>query len=884
MSSASTTPQPESGSAARRYDPLETEQRWQSHWQSLDLDRTPEPKEGQKAFYALSMFPYPSGSLHMGHVRNYVITDVIARAQRMRGDAVLHPMGWDAFGLPAENAAIERGIDPAVWTDRNIAQMKDQLARLGLSIDWTREQATCHEDYYRWTQWLFLELHDGGLAYQKEAQVNWDPIDQTVLANEQVDADGKSWRSGAVVEQRLLRQWFLKITDYADALLDDLKLLKGWPERVRTMQANWIGRSQGAEIRFALKHSPANKATDQAEIKVFTTRPDTLFGASYVVLAPEHPLVDAITTAEHRDQVTAFRDLMSSLSTEERTADDQPKRGIPIGAEVVNPVNGETLPVWIADYVLADYGTGAVMGVPAHDQRDFLFARRHELPLRVVIQVPGADEHLNDGQAWTEPGVLIHSGDFDGLPSDQAKQAITAKGEAEGWAEAKVQFRLRDWLISRQRYWGCPIPIIHCDSCGAVPVPREQLPVALPKDVDLSGRGGSPLAQLDEWANVPCPCCGKPAKRETDTMDTFMCSSWYFLRFADPHNTETPFTSEAIKRWLPVQQYVGGIEHAILHLLYARFFTKALRDRGLLTIDEPFERLLTQGMVQGVTYRNPRTGRYVAPALVSDEGDPRDPDDGGVLEVLFEKMSKSKHNGVAPADVIDRYGADTARMFILFKAPPEKDLEWDDADVEGQFRFLQRLWRLVESVATEGPARVSLVGKTSFSIDADSLSEVDKTVRRAVHTAIAEVSDDLSGDFQFNTAISELMKLSNALNGNLEQLSATVREEAVSVLIRLLAPFAPHLAEEFWHRLQGEGSVHLQPWPEHDSSALVQDTIELVIQVKGKVRGSLQAPADADKATLEALALSSDVAAKWLEGQPPKRVIVVPGKLVNLVP
>jgi len=882
--SSAKIPQPESGSAARRYDPLETEQRWQSHWQSLDLDRTPEPKEGQKAFYALSMFPYPSGSLHMGHVRNYVITDVIARAQRMRGDAVLHPMGWDAFGLPAENAAIERGIDPAVWTDRNIAQMKDQLARLGLSIDWTREQATCHADYYRWTQWLFLELHDGGLAYQKEAQVNWDPIDQTVLANEQVDADGKSWRSGAVVEQRLLRQWFLKITDYADALLDDLKLLKGWPERVRTMQANWIGRSQGAEIRFALKHPSAHAATDQGEIKVFTTRPDTLFGASYVVLAPEHPLVDAITTAEHRDQVTAFRDLMASLSTEERTADDQPKRGIPIGAEVLNPVNGETLPVWIADYVLADYGTGAVMGVPAHDQRDFLFARRHELPLRVVIQVPGADEHLNDGQAWTEPGVLIHSGDFDGLPSDQAKQAITAKGEAEGWAEAKVQFRLRDWLISRQRYWGCPIPIIHCDSCGAVPVPRDQLPVTLPKDVDLSGRGGSPLAQLDEWANVPCPCCGKAAKRETDTMDTFMCSSWYFLRFADPRNTDTPFTSEAIKRWLPVQQYVGGIEHAILHLLYARFFTKALRDRGLLTIDEPFERLLTQGMVQGVTYRNPRTGRYVAPALVSDEGDPRDPEDGDVLEVLFEKMSKSKHNGVAPADVIDRYGADTARMFILFKAPPEKDLEWDDADVEGQFRFLQRLWRLVESVADEGPARVSLAGKTTFSVDADALSDVDKTVRRAVHTAIAEVSDDLSGDFQFNTAISELMKLSNALNGTLEQLSATVREEAVSVLIRLLAPFAPHLAEEFWHRLQGEGSVHLQPWPEHDSSALVQDTIELVIQVKGKVRGSLQAPADADKATLEALALSSDVAAKWLEGQPPKRVIVVPGKLVNLVP
>ncbi len=883
MSSASSSPQQESVSSARRYDPLATEQRWQSHWRTLNLDRTPEPKTGQKAFYALSMFPYPSGSLHMGHVRNYVITDVIARAQRMRGDAVLHPMGWDAFGLPAENAAIERGIDPAIWTDRNIAQMKDQLARLGLSIDWTREQATCHADYYRWTQWLFLELHDGGLAYQKEAQVNWDPIDQTVLANEQVDADGKSWRSGAVVEQRLLRQWFLKITDYADALLDDLRLLNGWPERVRTMQANWIGRSQGAEITFALKSQPGKASADQPEITVFTTRADTLFGASYVVLAPEHPLVDLITTPEHRDQVTAFRDLMASLSTEERTADDQPKRGLPIGAEVVNPVNGETLPVWIADYVLADYGTGAVMGVPAHDQRDFLFARRHELPVRVVIQVPGADEHLNDGQAWTEPGVLIHSGEFDGLPSAKAKAAITARGEEEGWAQSKVQFRLRDWLISRQRYWGCPIPIIHCDKCGAVPVPREQLPVTLPKEVDLSGRGGSPLAQLEGWSNVPCPCCGQAAKRETDTMDTFMCSSWYFLRFADAHNTKAPFTAEAVKRWLPVQQYVGGIEHAILHLLYARFFTKALRDRGLLSIDEPFERLLTQGMVQGVTYRNPRTGRYVAPASVHDQGDPRDPDDGGDLEVLFEKMSKSKHNGVAPADVIDRYGADTARMFILFKAPPEKDLEWDDADVEGQFRFLQRLWRLVESVATDGASKVNLAGKTTFSVP-DQLADVDKTVRRAVHTAIAEVSDDLSGDFQFNTAISELMKLSNTLSGSLEPLDASVRDEAVSVLIRLLAPFAPHLAEEFWHRLHGEGSVHLQPWPQHDPSALVQDTIELVIQVKGKVRGTLQAPADADKAALESLALNSDVAAKWLEGQAPRRVIVVPGKLVNLVP
>ena len=885
MSTESTTNLPESNNGQRRYDPLATEQRWQNHWSDINLDVTPPLDDDRAPFYALSMFPYPSGSLHMGHVRNYVITDVIARVQRMRGDAVLHPMGWDAFGLPAENAAIEREIDPGIWTDRNIDQMKDQLARLGLSIDWSREQATCHEDYYRWTQWLFLELLDGDLAYQKEAQVNWDPIDQTVLANEQVDADGKSWRSGAVVEQRLLRQWFLKITDYADALLDDLALLKGWPERVRTMQANWIGRSKGAEIRFSLhdQSSTPEESSVEPSITVFTTRPDTLFGASYLVLAPEHPLVETITSAEHRDEVTAFRDLMSTLSSEDRTAEDQPKRGIPIGAEVINPANGERLPVWIADYVLAEYGTGAVMGVPAHDQRDFLFARRHELPLRVVIQVPGADEHLNDGQAWTEPGVLIHSGAFNGLASEDAKEAIVTKGRDEGWATPKVQYRLRDWLISRQRYWGCPIPVIHCECCGAVPVPREDLPVSLPKGVDLSGRGGSPLSQLEDWVNVPCPRCGKPARRETDTMDTFMCSSWYFLRFADPSNNQQPFSSEAIQRWLPVKQYVGGIEHAILHLLYARFFTKALRDRGLLTIDEPFERLLTQGMVQGVTYRNPRTGRYVAPNLVTDEGDPRDPEDGGVLEVLFEKMSKSKYNGVDPASVIDRYGADTARMFILFKAPPEKDLEWDDADVEGQFRFLQRLWRLIESAAAEGDQHVSLANQNGSVIPED-LGESDQTMRRAVHTAIEAIGDDLTGEFQFNTAISELMKLSNALSGKLQTVQPPIREEALSVLIRLLAPFAPHLAEEFWHRLDGAGSVHQQAWPMHDPKALVQDTIELVIQVKGKVRGSLQVPADADKDTLETLALASDVAEKWLEGQAPRRVIVVPGKLVNLVP
>ena len=863
---ASSSPSASAASTATdRYQPLALEERWQALWKEKRLYETQDPKPGQRAFYALSMFPYPSGTLHMGHVRNYVITDVIARVQRMRGDAVLHPMGWDAFGLPAENAAIERQIEPGVWTDSNIAQMRGQLGRLGLSIDWNRELATCHSDYYRWTQWLFLELHAGGLAYQKDATVNWDPVDQTVLANEQVDADGRSWRSGALVEKRDLRQWFLRITEYADALLDDLDQLQGWPERVRTMQANWIGRSIGAEIDFQVEGHPGTSIT------VFTTRPDTLFGVSYLVLAPEHALVDQLTTSDERISVTAFRDLMAELSQEERTSDDQPKRGVPTGAVAINPANGESIPIWIADYVLADYGTGAVMGVPAHDVRDFSFARQHELPVQRVIEVSGTNEHVNDGEAWTGPGTLIHSAGFSGLTNDEAKTAITNHGSENGWARAKRQYRLRDWLISRQRYWGCPIPIIHCDDCGAVPVPRDQLPVELPTGIDLNGAGGSPLARVDDWLNVSCPKCGKPARRETDTMDTFMCSSWYYLRFADPHNQDLPFDASAVNRWLPVQQYVGGIEHAILHLLYARFFTKALNDRDLLKTNEPFERLLTQGMVQGTTYRNPRTGRYVSPAAVKDESNPLDPDDGGPLEVLFEKMSKSKHNGVDPAAVIDRYGADTARMFILFKAPPEKDLEWDDADVEGQFRFLQRLWRLVDAEVNPDAA-------------SSATGESDSDMRRAVHQAIKAVGEDLSGDFQFNTAISELMKLSNALSSGLAQASTGVRQEAMSALVRLLAPFAPHLAEEFWQRLGGEDSVHLQPWPDHDPEALIMDSIEVVIQVKGKVRGSMSVAVDCSKDELERLALASDVAQRWLEGKPPRRVIVVPGKLVNLVP
>ena len=854
-----------------RYAPADIEKRWQASWKADGLDSTPETAD-DNGFYALSMFPYPSGTLHMGHVRNYVITDVIARVQRMRGRPVLHPMGWDAFGLPAENAAIERNIDPGDWTDRNIEQMRGQLERLGLSIDWDREQATCHSDYYRWTQWLFVELFDGGLAYRKNATVNWDPVDQTVLANEQVDSEGRSWRSGALVEQRQLNQWFLRITDYAERLLQDLDELEGWPERVRTMQANWIGRSEGAEITFQVV------GHDATPITVFTTRPDTLAGASYVVLAPEHALVEQLASTECLEAVTTFQAEVARLSALERTSDDGPKRGVAIGASVINPLTDQVLPVWIADYVLADYGTGAVMGVPAHDQRDIRFAGSNNLPIQQVIEAEGAAAAIASGEAWTDSGVLINSGDLDGMESTSAKAEITRKGEAAGWAAAKVTYRLRDWLISRQRYWGCPIPIIHCHECGAVPVPREELPVELPRGIDLSGKGGSPLGQQESWVNAPCPNCGKPGRRETDTMDTFMCSSWYFLRFADPHNTDAPFSREAANRWLPVQQYVGGIEHAILHLLYSRFFTKALKDRGLLDVNEPFDRLLTQGMVQGTTYRNPSTGRYVAPGDVADPDQPKDPETGESLEVLFEKMSKSKYNGVDPAAVIDRYGADTARMFILFKAPPEKDLEWDDADVEGQFRFLQRIWRLVESVAGQ-------LDSLQPRPQPDPLTQTEADIRRAVHTAIAAVSEDLQDDIQLNTAISELMKLTNAINAaDLGNLRAPLQVEALSTLLRLLAPFSPHLAEELWHQLGGTDSVHRQNWPVLDPEALVQDTVDVVIQVKGKVRGTIKVPSDADKSTLEQLALASEVAAKWLDGQPPRRVIVVPGKLVNLVP
>jgi leucyl-tRNA synthetase len=923
-----------------KYNPLSLEEKWQKTWIEQGLDKTPDTPEKPK-FYALSMFPYPSGNLHMGHVRNYTITDVIARLKRMQGYRVLHPMGWDAFGLPAENAAIDRGIPPATWTYQNIAQMREQLQRLGFSIDWEKEVTTCSPNYYRGTQWIFLQFYQAGLAYQKESAVNWDPIDQTVLANEQVDNEGKSWRSGAKVERKLLRQWFLKITDYAEQLLNDLDKLKGWPDRVKLMQANWIGKSVGAYLEFPIV------GKDDTIIGVFTTRPDTVYGVTYVVLAPEHPLTKEVTTPAQKTAVEAFVKEVSQQSELDRTAEDKPKRGIPTGGKAINPFTGEEIPIWIADYVLYEYGTGAVMGVPAHDVRDFKFAQENQLPIKRVIvpdDADNADAPLKE--AYIDPGIMVNSGNFNGRISTDAKDAIIKFAESEGLGKKRIQYRLRDWLISRQRYWGAPIPIIHCPKCGSLPVPDKDLPVLLPENVAFSGRGPSPLAKIEDWVNVSCPTCGTPAKRETDTMDTFIDSSWYFLRYPDAKNSEVVFDSALTNDWMPVDQYVGGIEHAILHLLYSRFFTKVLRDRGLLNFDEPFQRLLTQGMVQGMTYKNPITGKYI-PSSEINPNNPQDPHTGDPLEVFYEKMSKSKYNGVDPLDVMSKYGADTARMFILFKAPPEKDLEWDDADVEGQFRFLNRVWRLVTDFANsdsfhrvkaKGVTQGNLkdLGWTKYLIQqitkdlpstkhknekiyavsdvksaikakltnpetqqeskADlekgltwisenllaNFTKAEKELRRAIHIAIKEVTEDLEGEYQFNTAVSEMMKLSNALS------DATCKDspiylEGVQTLIRLLAPFAPHISEELWSMIHYNGSVHEQVWPIADTDALVVDEITLVIQFMGKTRGTIQVPVTNDKEVLEKYARESDLAQRYLEGKEIKKVIVVPGKLVNFV-
>ncbi len=871
-----------------RYSPAEIEPKWQQYWADNELNKTPEDlgdvqKPNAKKFYALSMFPYPSGDLHMGHVRNYTITDVIARVRRMQGYSVLHPMGWDAFGLPAENAAIKRGVPPADWTLKNIAQMRDQLKALGLSYDWSREVATCLPNYYRWTQWIFLQFLDAGLAYQKEAAVNWDPIDQTVLANEQVDSEGRSWRSGAKVERKLLKQWFFKITDYADQLLNDLDKLPGWPDRVKTMQANWIGKSKGAQVTFQ---------TSAGELEIYTTRPDTLWGATFMVVSPEHPLMEKLTTAEQAEAVEVYQAAAAALSTIDRTDEGREKTGVWTGSTATNPVNGEEIPVWTADYVMMDYGTGAIMAVPAHDQRDFEFARKFDLPIKVVVQPEGESlDGATMSAAYPHDGVMVNSGPLDRIPAGKGKKQSVGQAIAylqkESLGKGTTNYRLRDWLVSRQRYWGAPIPVIHCSACGTVPVPEADLPVKLPEKVEFTGKSVPSLSKFDDWVNVPCPSCDAAARRETDTMDTFLDSSWYFLRYADANNEEIAFSKDCANHWLPVDQYVGGIEHAILHLLYSRFFTKVLRDRGLLNFDEPFQRLLTQGMVQAITYKT-ADGQFIVPEKIADLNNPVDPDTDEPLKVSFEKMSKSKFNGISPIAVLEKYGADTARMFILFKSPPEKDLEWDDADVEGQYRFLNRVWRAATEFAgsDQDANRTADWSAAIGSIEQSTLSKAEKALRRSTHTAIKEITEDIEGDYQFNTAVSELMKLSNAINDTKDKTTPAFAE-AICTLVKLIAPFAPHIADELWSALSNgsgsSGSVHQQPWPEVEASALVADEITLVIQIMGKTRGTLRVPASADKAALESYARSSEVAQRYLEGKTIKKVIVVPGKLVNFV-
>ncbi|HHU31011.1 MAG TPA: leucine--tRNA ligase [Firmicutes bacterium] len=818
------------------YNPREIEPKWQKYWEENNFYKTADDRHGKK-YYVLEMFPYPSGHLHMGHMRVYSIGDVLARFLRMRGYNVLHSMGWDAFGLPAENAAIERQVHPAKWTYDNIEAMKKQQKALGISYDWDREVTTCSPDYYKWTQWLFLLFYKRGLAYKKKAAVNWCPQCATVLANEQVE-DGGCWRCGSEVIVKDLDQWFLRITDYAERLLEDLQLLSGWPERVITMQENWIGKSEGAEIRFPVQGS-------DKEIAVFTTRPDTLFGVTYMVLAAEHPLVEELTAGtEQEAAVRAFVEKTRKLTEISRTSTETEKEGIFTGAYCINPVNGEDVPILVGNYVLMGYGTGAVMGVPAHDQRDFEFARKYNLPVRTVISPDGSESagiELNG--AYEDEGVLVNSGRFNGLPSEEAKEAIITYLEENNWGERQVTYRLRDWLISRQRYWGTPIPIIYCDRCGTVPVPEEDLPVLLPEDIELQPGGKSPLARHESFFRTVCPVCGGSARRETDTMDTFIDSSWYFMRYVDAKNEKAPFDKEKCDAWMPVDQYIGGIEHAILHLLYARFFTKVLHNAGLTSAVEPFTRLLAQGMVNK---------------------------DGA-------KMSKSKGNVVSPDEIIEKYGADTGRLFILFASPPEKDLDWSDRGVEGCFRFLKRVWRLVDRYA----------GTVSAAGGSAPPSEDEKTLRQAFHSALKKVTVDIEERFNFNTAISAIMEAVNAAyrytRKKGENVHAGTMAEILPMLVLMLAPFAPHLGEEMWQRLGQRESVHLQSWPEYDPTALQVEEVEIAVQVNGKVRAHLTVSSGLEKAELEKIAAADERIKRFTDNKEIVKVISVPGKLVNIV-
>ncbi|MCM2263717.1 MAG: leucine--tRNA ligase [Desulfuromonadales bacterium] len=848
-----------------RYNPAEIESRWQEQWEKDQVFRVVEDA-GKPKYYLLEMFPYPSGRIHMGHVRNYSIGDVVARFKRLQGYNVLHPMGWDAFGMPAENAAIQHGTHPAAWTVENIANMRTQLKRMGLSYDWDRELATCTPDYYRWEQLIFLRMLEKGLAYKKSAAVNWCPSCETVLANEQVE-DDCCWRCDSTVIQKELDQWFFRITAYAEELLAWTERLPGWPESVLTMQRNWIGRSQGCEIEFAV-------AGREEKVRVFTTRPDTLFGATFMSLAPEHPLAVSLTTPERRSEVEAFIRRIQAVDRLQRTSDDFEKEGVFTGSYCINPVTNRQMPVYLANFVLMEYGTGAVMAVPTHDQRDFEFARKYRLQLQVVIQPAGEtlDAATMTG-AWEGPGVMVNSGAFDGLDNETGKARIAEQLEQLGCGRRTVNFRLRDWLVSRQRYWGTPIPVIYCDDCGAVPVPEDQLPVVLPTDVLFTGEGGSPLARLESFVKAVCPRCGGPARRETDTFDTFVESSWYFLRYACPDYGHGPVERSAVDYWMPVDQYIGGVEHAVMHLLYARFWTKVMRDLGMVGVDEPFTNLLTQGMVCMETRSCPEHGWLYPEEAVGDRcGKCEAP----VVVGRNEKMSKSKKNVIDPDGLIARYGADTARLFTLFAAPPEKGLEWNDQGVEGSSRFLHRVWRLVG----EHLAAVRGAG----AVDPGTLDESARDLRRQVHRTIRKVTDDIDGRFQFNTAIAAIMELINGISGWPDKnRHPAVLREALETVVRLLGPFVPHIAEELWRELGHGDGLEAHGWPECDEAALAASSVLIVIQVNGKVRGKVTVPVDADEQMVRETALADPNVARFLEGLTVRKVVVVPGRLVSVV-
>ena len=863
-----------------KYLPADIETAAQKHWHDARTDLAVENPDKPK-YYCLSMFPYPSGKLHMGHVRNYTIGDVISRYQRMQGKNVLQPMGWDAFGMPAENAAMKNNVAPAKWTYENIAYMKNQLRSLGLAVDWSREVTTCKPDYYRWEQWLFTRLFEKGVIYRKNGTVNWDPIDQTVLANEQV-IDGRGWRSGALIEKREIPMYYFKITAYADELLSSLDDLPGWPEQVKTMQRNWIGKSKGMEVQFPYNVDSIGEA---GALKVFTTRPDTLMGATYVAVAAEHPL--AAQAAQNNPELQAFIAECKGGSVAEADVATQEKKGLPTGLFVEHPLTGEKLPVWVANYVLMHYGDGAVMAVPAHDERDFEFATKYNLPIKSVVRTSSGDTNPAPWQdAYGEHGTLINSGEFDGLDFAGAFDAIEVALIKKNLGASRTQFRLRDWGISRQRYWGCPIPIIHCDTCGDVPVPEDQLPVVLPEDVVPDG-AGSPLARMPEFYECNCPKCGAPAKRETDTMDTFVESSWYYARYASPHYEGGMVEKSAADHWLPVDQYIGGIEHAILHLLYARFFHKLMRDEGLVSSDEPFKNLLTQGMVVAETYyRREANGAYTwfNPADVELERDSKAKvisakliADGLPVEIGgTEKMAKSKNNGVDPQSMIDQFGADTCRLFMMFASPPDMSAEWSDSGVEGSHRFLKRVWRLAHAHVSQG-----LPGK----LDVAALSDEQKAIRRSTHLAIKQASQDVGQNHKFNTAIAQVMTLMNVLEKApqaTEQDRALVQEGLETVTL-LLAPITPHISHDLWSRLGHSEAVIDARWPVQDDSALVQDTLQLVIQVNGKLRGQIDMPASASREEVEAAARSNENVLRFTEGLTIRKVIVVPGKLVNIV-